>query len=90
MKNLYRPELLADPEFVACALATIDAEGMLEEFDRLFDTTLVSRKSPIERMIDKATGKLDTDMLKLMHFVAEYVYLPLCHDHGVEPACQST
>ena len=50
---------------------------LVKEFDRLNGTNLSLKGTPIEIEIDKATGKLDDDMIKFINFVYEYIYFPL-------------
>jgi hypothetical protein len=61
--------------FLACVEASIQEIELIRQVDRLFGTTLVSRKAPIEAMVDAATGKQREDMEILLRFVWNYVFL---------------
>lgn len=53
----------ATPEFVA-------------EFDRLTGSNLSRKGSPINIMVDDASGKTDADAGKFVEFVREFVFAP--------------
>lgn len=61
--------------FMACLDAAASSPELTREFDRLCGTTLVSRRAPIEVMVDKATGKQDADMQTFMRFVWNCVFI---------------
>jgi hypothetical protein len=55
--------------FMTCVGAALGNMDLLREFDRLKGTTLVSRRAPIEVMVDQATGKQDADIQAFLRFV---------------------
>ena len=55
-RRLPLPMAYADPAFKRCMEEAIQTPELIENFDRLYGATLVSRKSPIEAAVDKATG----------------------------------
>ena len=61
--------------FMACLDAASSTPELTREFDRLYGTTLVSRRAPIEVMVDKATGKQDADVQTFMRFVWNCVFI---------------
>lgn len=63
-----------DPFFFECLKRAAANRELVEQFDRLRGTNLSLKGSPIERMIDSATGKLDDDLGKFVDFVREYIY----------------
>jgi hypothetical protein len=67
------------PSFVDCFAQAARTPELLAEFDRLTGHHLseVNRRSPINAMIDEATGR-DREALKAFTaFVAEFVWAPL-------------
>jgi hypothetical protein len=67
----------ADPAFAVCVREAIATPELMQQFDRLYGATLVSRKSTIERMIDVATGKQHDDMRAFCEFVHDCIYMRL-------------
>ncbi len=63
--------------FMQCAEQCIQTLELVREIDRLYGTDLLSRRSPIEQMIDKATGKVDSDMQTFLRFVWNCVFIRL-------------
>lgn len=72
---------LLDPWFHVCLVSTAAETELVEQFDRLYGTTLVSRATSIERLVDRATGKTEDDMEKFVEFVYRYVYLIVPRPH---------
>lgn len=77
------PSAYADPAFLRCLLEAIDTPELVQNFDRLYDATLTARTSPIERMVDEATGKRDDDMRAFVEFVHDSIYMRL-PDEAIE------
>lgn len=71
------PAAYIDPAFLACLGEAINTPELVRQHDRLYGSTLMSRVTPIERMVDKATGKADDDMKAFVEFVHRYIYLTL-------------
>lgn len=61
--------------FYECLMTNAATTGLVAEFDRLHRTNLLQRGTPIERMIDKATGRMNQDVEKFIDFVWEFVFL---------------
>ena len=61
--------------YAMCLRETAGTMELVREFDRLYGTRLVSRTTPIDRMIDEATGKLDDDIQAFLRFVWNFVFL---------------
>jgi len=74
------PAALADPAFQRCAFEAIAIPEFVDNFDRLSGSCLgrVLKVSPIERMVDEATGFRDEQFRKFLEFVhfALYTRLP--------------
>lgn len=71
------PMAYADPAFQLCLHDAIETRELVQQFDRLYGATLTTRATPLERMIDKATGKADDDMRAFVEFVHDGIYLRL-------------
>lgn len=71
------PACYIDPAFHRCLNECIETPELVENFDRLYGATLAARKSPIETMVDVATGKREDDMRAFTAFVHDSVYLRL-------------
>lgn len=68
------------PDGLSFMLCVREAAGTLElvsQVDRLYGTAIVARKTPIDRMIDEATGKHDADMQTFLRFVWNFVFCAL-------------
>jgi hypothetical protein len=76
-ERLPLPMAHADPAFVVCVRETIATPELMQQFDRLYGATLVSRKSTIERMIDVVTGKQHDDIRTFYEFVHNSIYMRL-------------
>lgn len=66
-----------DPAFMKCLDGAIETPELMQQFDRLFGATIVSRKSAIETIVDKATGKHDDDCRAFVAFVHDAIYTRL-------------
>lgn len=65
--------------FLACLKETAQNKAFVQEFDRLKGTSLSGSLSPIEKMIDEATGKKDADLETFIRFVYETVFCRVDH-----------
>lgn len=70
-------QALIDPAFHFCIAETINTGDFIKEFDRLYGSNLQLKGAPIEREIDKATGKQRADLEAFVTFVYDYVYTPV-------------
>lgn len=67
------------PAFLACVAQCANTPELVAEFDRLSGTHLatLSQRSPLEAMIDEATGRDAEALEAFLSFVWEFVYTPL-------------
>lgn len=63
--------------FEECCHQCLADLKFVKEFDRLTGCSLAELKSPINAMVDEATGKTKWDMRKFVAFVYETVWLRL-------------
>lgn len=75
--RLQLPMAYGDPAFMACLREAIETPELVANFDRLYGASLTAKRSPIEEMVDAATGKQEDDMRAFVGFVHEGVYLRL-------------
>lgn len=74
--------------FADCVAAAAGEPELVEEWDRLTGYRLraIGRRSPIERMVDDATGFEDSRMREIARsfvaFVFRFVWLPLAQPGG--------
>jgi hypothetical protein len=61
--------------YAVCLQEAAGTVELVREFDRLYGARLVSRTTPIEQMVDEATGKLDDDMQAFLRFVWNFIFL---------------
>jgi len=75
------PQAYGDPAFIRCVMEAIETPELVEQFDRLKNTRLskMGTLSPINQMVDKATGFQDDQMRTFSEFVHDLVYLRLPH-----------
>jgi hypothetical protein len=71
------PVAYADPAFRRCLEEAFTTTALGVQFDRLYGSTLFSRTSQIERMVDEATGKQGEDFRAFVEFVHDCIYLRL-------------
>ncbi len=71
------PLAYTDPAFMKCLDEASDTPELIEQFDRLYKCSLSGPRSAIERMVDKACGKDEDDMMKFVEFVHDCIYLRL-------------
>ena len=66
-------------------MAAVTAEGFVENYDRLTGSHFgaLARRSPLDQMIDQATGRGKDEVLKFCAFVADVVWsrLPAAEEH---------
>jgi len=77
------PAAYVDAAFLACLQHAIETRELVEQFDRLYGASLVSRASPFDQAVDLATGKTEADMRALVEFVHDCIYLRL-PDEAIE------
>lgn len=67
------------PTFEECLLAAGANTELVTQFDRLYRTSLskLTVRSPLDLMIDEATGYDKDQILKFAAFVFSYIWLPL-------------
>ena len=66
-----------DPAFIVCLRESIAAPELVANFSRLYGATLGARSTPIEQMVDMATGKAKDDMRAFVGFVHFSIYTRL-------------
>ena len=66
-----------DPAFIACLRESIAVPELVANFNRLYGATLGARSTPIEQMVDTATGKAKDDMRAFVEFVHFSIYTRL-------------
>jgi hypothetical protein len=68
--------------FRVVVLHCFDDRRFVEGFDRIMGTNLLGRGSPVDRMVDDATGRFEHDAAKFIEFVHETVWTrcPALHD----------
>lgn len=71
------PQACLDGAFILCLEEALQTPELIENFDRLYGASLCGRQTPIERMVDKATGKLQEDVQAFARFVHDSVYMRL-------------
>jgi hypothetical protein len=71
------PLCYADPAFIRCLMEGINTTELVENFDRLYGASILSRKSAIEKMVDEATGKQESDFRAFAEFVHSAIYMRL-------------
>lgn len=67
-------QFLPDPAFVRCLFAAAGNVELVTAFDRLNGSNLSFRGSALEREIDLATGRMDSDIAAFVEFVRETIY----------------
>jgi len=68
------------PLFDMCLLTALANEELVRQFDRLTGSNLQGQGTPIDRMIDQATGRNEKDMEAFIEFVKEFIYQPISKD----------
>jgi hypothetical protein len=55
-------------------------DEFVKEYNRLTQSQIKSRKSPLEEMIDEATGRNSEEIKRFIEFVDEFVWRPTVLD----------
>jgi len=71
--------------FKECVLWVLGCDDFMREYDRLHGTHFVTKRQPIEALIDDATNKSDHDARELFRFILTYIWIPGVRDemHGI-------
>lgn len=69
------PAAYLDPAFLACVHQAAETSELVAQFDRLYGADLSHKRSPVEQMVDAASGKKDDDVSSFMSFVHDCVYM---------------
>jgi hypothetical protein len=78
------PGAYLDPAFMACVHQTVSTPELVEQFDRLYGADLSRRRTPIDQMVDAASGKKDSDIASFMRFVHDAVYMRVSDEIIIE------
>lgn len=68
--------------FEECLLHCAGSKELVEQFDRLTGSNLSMKGSPIELMVDRASGRTNAEIDAFVGFVHEFVWLPLIGGDG--------
>ena len=68
--------------FESCVIAASENEDMVKNFDRLHGTNLELSGSLIDLLIDKATGRQNSDVRKFLDFVYDAIFMPIILSQG--------
>jgi hypothetical protein len=66
--------------FEDIVLKAIETPELVAEFDRLAGTNLQKKGSPLDRMIDDATGRNSDELEMFVSFVFGCIWLPLVEE----------
>ena len=58
-----------------CVIECSENKELIEQFDRLNNTNLAMKGTPIDISIDEATGRQHDDVMKFIDFCWEYIWL---------------
>lgn len=83
-QRLPLPEAYLDPAFLACVYQAFETPELVRQFDRLYGADLSHHRTPIEQMIDQASGKRSSDMGAFTRFVHESIYMRVTDEAIVE------
>lgn len=61
--------------FLTCVQEAAGCRELIEQVDRIYHTNLLQRGSPIDIMIDEATGRADSDKQTFLRFVWNCVFI---------------
>lgn len=67
-----RPDGLS---FDHCWRTSANTPELVQQFDRLYGSSLAGTATPVERLIDDATGKTKDDCQAFLRFVWNFIYL---------------
>lgn len=62
--------------FDDCLRLCANEPTFVDEYDRLTGSNLSMRGTPLDLLIDKATGRTDAELIKFARFVWECVWVP--------------
>lgn len=62
--------------FLECLQLCAGNKELVSEFDRLTGSNLSLRGSPIDVMIDQASGRTETEIEAFIQFVHEFIWIP--------------
>lgn len=68
--------------FQECVLQCAANKELVAEFDRLSGTSLGESRSPLDRLIDEATGREEDEIKEFVKFVFLCIWLPLISGEG--------
>ena len=78
-ENLSRSQLFSvrrdGLSFLQCAEECLKTPELLAQIDRLYGTNLQLKGTPIELMIDKATGRQAADLQTFLRFVWNCIFI---------------
>lgn len=77
MSDIVKPDahdLLILPGFINTLIYCINETEMVQEYDRLTGSNLSLRGTPIDLLIDEATGRLDDELREFIYFIYDCVY----------------
>lgn len=63
-----------DSAFLRCLYAAAAEPELIKEFDRLSGTNLARHGTPLDLMVDDATGRTSDALEQFVHFVFEVAY----------------
>lgn len=80
--RLALPMAYADPAFIVCLVEAVSMPEFVANFDRLTGCKVsrIGAGTPIEQMVDRATGFQEEQMRRFAEFVHDSVYLRLTDD----------
>ncbi len=64
--------------------AAVDNQELLKEYDRLSGTNLSMRGTPLDIIIDEATGRVEAEIPDFVDFVYNAIWLPLLAQEAKE------
>ena len=60
--------------FILCVRTVFDNDEIVQQFNRLRGCSINKPVSPMEQLVDNATGKLDHDIVKFVEFVQDCIW----------------
>jgi hypothetical protein len=63
--------------FNECVLYCAGSRGLVAQFDRLTGSNLCMRGTPVDLMVDEATGRQREELVRFMAFVFECIWTRL-------------
>ncbi len=71
------PEGCFTPGFILCVNTAFDNDELVQQFNRLRGCSIRKNQSPINTLVDDATGKLDHDIKLFVRFVYDCLWIRL-------------